>query len=133
MPRGKASDHPLDWPATRRWFWTSSQRRGLSAIVLFACAGLGLTFVERDATLADPPPPIGPLAHALADRIDPNVASAERLGALPGIGPSKAAAIVADREAAGRFENAADLARVHGIGSATVAKLRPHLVFPSGN
>ena len=42
-----------------------------------------------------------PLAEG--ERIDPNRASEEELDRLPGVGPSLARAIVADREANGRF------------------------------
>lgn len=56
--------------------------------------------------------------------INVNTASASQLEALPGIGPSKAAAIVADREANGPFPSCDSLSRVRGIGSATVASLR---------
>ncbi len=55
--------------------------------------------------------------------IDINSASASALEGLPGIGPAKAAAIVADREANGPFSSCNALTRVHGIGAATVAKL----------
>ena len=58
--------------------------------------------------------------------LDPNRASAEALALLPGIGPARAAAIVAER-ARGPFRRPGDLARVHGIGPRTVAKLRPWL------
>lgn len=54
-----------------------------------------------------------------------NTASARSLEAIPGIGPSLSAAIIADREARGPFHTIEDLDRVKGIGPATVEKLRP--------
>ncbi len=57
-------------------------------------------------------------------KIDINTAGASALEALPGIGPSKAGAIVADREANGPFATCEELDRVRGIGPATVAGLR---------
>jgi len=42
---------------------------------------------------------------------------------LPGIGPAKARAIVADREGRGPFRRLEDLARVSGIGPATVSRI----------
>lgn len=60
-------------------------------------------------------------------RINPNMAPANDLAGLPGIGPARARAIVAYREAHGSFASADDLAKVPGIGPATVAKLRPLL------
>ena len=50
-----------------------------------------------------------------------NASDAAALQTLPGIGPSKASAIVADRTANGPYANCSDLQRVKGIGTATVA------------
>ncbi|MES3677560.1 helix-hairpin-helix domain-containing protein [Halomonas elongata] len=55
--------------------------------------------------------------------IDINTADAALLAELPGIGDVKATAIVEERDANGPFENADDLTRVKGIGSATVEAL----------
>lgn len=48
-------------------------------------------------------------------RLDINTASIEELQTLPGIGPAKAAAIVAYREEHGPFDSLAQLDRVNGI------------------
>lgn len=56
-----------------------------------------------------------------------NTASAEELDALPGVGPSTAAAIVEEREANGPFSSADDLMRVSGIGEKKFAKLKDHV------
>ncbi len=48
--------------------------------------------------------------------VDVNTADAAALEALPGIGPSTAAKIVADREANGPFGKVEDLMRISGIG-----------------
>ena len=53
-------------------------------------------------------------------------ASAEQLQLLPGIGPSKAQAIVAQREQHA-FRRVEDLMRVRGIGRATFRRLRSML------
>ncbi|MCK7543704.1 helix-hairpin-helix domain-containing protein [Marinobacter bryozoorum] len=58
----------------------------------------------------------------VAGTININTASAEELTTLDGIGESKALAIVADRDTNGPFESGDDLARVRGIGDATVEK-----------
>lgn len=55
--------------------------------------------------------------------IDVNTASADALTALPGIGPTKAEAIVVDREKNGPYSSCQDLTRVTGIGSATVTAI----------
>ena len=60
---------------------------------------------------------------AYAASININTASAELLETLPGIGPSKAAAIIAYRGAHGPFKTIEDIQEVSGIGPATFAKL----------
>jgi competence protein ComEA len=54
-----------------------------------------------------------------------NTASAEQLALLPGIGPVKAGAILEYRKAHGPFLFVDDLARVPGIGPASLERLRP--------
>jgi competence protein ComEA len=58
-----------------------------------------------------------------------NSATAAELEELPGIGPALAARIVALRDSAGGFRNLDDLAKVRGIGPATLAKLKPLLTL----
>lgn len=58
-----------------------------------------------------------------AGAVNINTASGAQLETLSGIGPSKAAAIIADRDANGPFSSCSDLQRVRGIGAATVAGL----------
>lgn len=60
---------------------------------------------------------------AAAERVNINTADAAAIAAtLSGVGMKKAEAIVSYREANGRFDAAADLANVKGIGAATVAR-----------
>ncbi len=59
--------------------------------------------------------------------VDPNTADTVLLQQLPGIGPSKAEAIIAARDSSGPFETVDDLLRVRGIGPATLAEVRPYL------
>lgn len=61
--------------------------------------------------------------QAMVAPIDLNSATAVELERLPGIGPARARAIVADRERHGSFSRVADLDRIPGIGPAAVAKL----------
>jgi competence protein ComEA len=56
--------------------------------------------------------------------IDVNTASPDELEALPGIGPTLAAAIVDERERNGPFDNVDDLNRVPGIGEGRLAQIR---------
>lgn len=59
--------------------------------------------------------------------IDINAADASALDALPGVGPSTAAKIVADREANGPFKTADDLGRVSGIGPKKLEQLKAYI------
>jgi comEA protein len=56
--------------------------------------------------------------------ININTADARALDALPGIGPSKARAILAYRDSHGPFDSVDDLTNVKGIGQKTVERLR---------
>jgi competence protein ComEA len=56
-------------------------------------------------------------------RVNVNTASASELTRLPGIGASKAAAIVQYRTDNGPFGSCSDLQRVTGVGAATVAAI----------
>jgi competence protein ComEA len=56
--------------------------------------------------------------------VDLNTATVEQLDTLPGVGPVTAAAIVAWRDANGRFTSVDQLADVDGIGPARLDKLR---------
>jgi len=58
-----------------------------------------------------------------AFRLDLNTANWVELSQLPGIGPTLARRIVAERNENGRFESVEDLERVRGIGPKTVARL----------
>jgi competence protein ComEA len=60
---------------------------------------------------------------ASGPRVDVNRAGVEALAALPGIGESKAQAIVAER-AKKPFASVDELVRVRGIGAATLDGLR---------
>jgi competence protein ComEA len=61
-------------------------------------------------------------------RIDVNRADVTTLQQLPGIGPSRAAAIVEHRERHGPFRVPGDLRDVTGIGEATFQRLAPLVV-----
>lgn len=70
-----------------------------------------------------------PVAHAQAPAvIHINTATLAELDSLPGIGPSKAAAIIAARQRR-PFRRLQDLLRVPGIGRATLERLAPFLAF----
>jgi competence protein ComEA len=75
------------------------------------------------ATSTGPAAPSG--AQGSTGPVDLNTATVEQLDALPGVGPVTAAAIVAWRDAHGRFGSVDQLGEVDGIGPARLEKLRP--------
>ena len=58
-------------------------------------------------------------------RININTADANALDGLPGVGPSRAAAILAHRKKNGPFKTCEALIDIYGIGPKTVANIRP--------
>ena len=72
-------------------------------------------------TSQDPPSDIGQPSAGL---IDLNSASLELLETLPGIGPVRAKAIVADRELNGPFLTVEQITRVAGVGAGTYISIR---------
>ncbi|AQT68669.1 ComE operon protein 1 [Anaerohalosphaera lusitana] len=101
---------------------SGEQRRKLLAACVVG-AVLGGLFFAQCVIVAGGGTPV------VEDRIDVNAADAESLVRLPGIGPSKAEAIVEYREEARKFERVEDMEDVKGIGPKTVEKLRPFLRF----
>lgn len=75
---------------------------------------------------------LGLSSPLLAQQVAPiniNTADAALLDELPGIGPSRAEAIIQERETNGEFTSADDLTRVSGIGNATVEGLKDQIEF----
>lgn len=75
------------------------------------------------------PSPVASATGVPVGRLHLNGATLEQLDALPGIGPTLAAAILRARDRRGGFRSTADLAAVPGIGDARLAQLEP-LVAP---
>ena len=69
---------------------------------------------------------------AMANPVDINTAGVSELDSLPGIGPSKAQAIVTYRSENGPFGSISDLDNVPGIGAATLEGLREHVSLGDG-
>ena len=85
-----------------------------------AGAALALTVLLATAGLAE---------EKITGVVNVNTASAAELEMLPGIGASRAKALIEAREAKGGFKSLDDLLAVKGIGEASLAKLRPHLTL----
>jgi len=93
--------------------------------LLFA---LGTSLAALACAHAGTPDALDNVGFVLAgEPVNLNTASERELIELPGIGPTKAAAIVAYRQKHGAFARIDDLRKVKGFGRKTVAKLRPSL------
>jgi competence protein ComEA len=94
-----------------------------------------LTDGERVAVpvRGQPAPPLEPTMSDAGDAnggahptiVNLNTASLTELETLPGIGPTLAQAIIAERERAGGFRSVDDLRRVRGIGDSRFAQVQP--------
>ncbi|HZC51969.1 MAG TPA: ComEA family DNA-binding protein [Mycobacterium sp.] len=86
---------------------------------------LGSSVASGSAPMPGTPAPVsGSAKPKPGQALDLNTASVEQLDALPGVGPVTAAAIVAWRQANGKFTSVDQLADVDGIGPARLEKLR---------
>jgi len=99
---------------------------------MHACALLGLIALASPAAAAPGAPAPSPSAAAAtttapAGVVNLNTASEVELLRLPGVGPSKAAAILALRQQMKGFKKLEDLMRVKGIGRKTFRDLQPML------
>ena len=103
-------------------------RSGERVLVLFAVvAGLLLAVTAYSPRFTSRPSAFQP-GEAIAYRVDLNRADRAELMQVPGIGPGKADAIVAHRNAVGGFGKIEDLNQIKGIGPKTLDHVKPHLV-----
>ncbi|RYZ08606.1 MAG: helix-hairpin-helix domain-containing protein [Myxococcales bacterium] len=82
-----------------------------------------------DAPVGAPPSAAAPVGTTADGKVILNVASAEELTKLPGVGLKRAQAIVALRAKLKRFKTATELLRVKGIGPRGLQRMLPHLVL----
>lgn len=88
---------------------------------------LGSSVSSGSASVSGSPasgPPSGSVTSKASEVLDLNTATVQQLDTLPGVGPVTAAAIVAWRQANGKFTSVDQLAGVDGIGPARLEKLR---------
>jgi competence protein ComEA len=88
-------------------------------------AVLGSSVSSGSAAPGPPGTAPRPAKAAPAEVINLNTATVQQLDTLPGVGPVRAAAIVAWRNANGKFTSVDQLGEVDGIGPARLEKLRP--------
>ena len=68
-------------------------------------------------------------AEGLRGTLNINTATAEQLEMLPGIGESRAQAVLSERKRRGGFKRVEDLLEVQGIGEASLERLKPYLTL----
>ena len=86
--------------------------------------GSSISAEPSAAVSAGSPSPTAGNASTPGGLVDLNTATVEQLDTLPGIGPVTAAAIIAWRDANGKFSSVDQLGDVDGIGPARLEKLR---------
>jgi competence ComEA-like helix-hairpin-helix protein len=94
--------------------------------------GVGAWAAALTVAMAVGTPEATPAQDAEPPPIDLNTATQAELETLPGIGPTRARAILELRDKLGRFRRVEQLLRVRGIGRATFRKLRPRVTVGSG-
>ena len=93
-----------------RWMWAVTMAAGAAMLLCFALRSTAMTIPVK---LPYDPPAV---VQAAEGAVDINTAGLEELMALPGIGETRAQAILDDREANGPFRYPEELVRVKGIG-----------------
>lgn len=103
----------------------------LATLAALGCVVLGALFLIAPIWQLETPAAYQPVSVSAEQEaavegattlIDLNNADAAALQTLPGIGPAKAKAILADRETNGPFASLQDVARVSGISEAMTEK-----------
>ncbi len=70
-------------------------------------------------------------AVAALAKVNINTAAVDELSSLPGIGQTKAEAIVKYRKQAGKFKTVEDITNVKGIGDKMLKKIKPEITVGS--
>jgi DNA uptake protein ComE-like DNA-binding protein len=124
-----------DQSKTVRRAFLSAERGALLLILLLIGALACIWFVRRGGWRDEAAEATTQPAGQYATQLDPNTASVQALAHLPGLGETRARAIVDYRSTCKQqpaFTQPNDLRKVkRGIGTQTIARLTPFLAFPS--
>ncbi len=108
---------PLTWPHCAQVALAVLLALGIGFLLGRSFAGTG---TRHEPTALDDDADEGP-------RLNLNRATERELALVPGLGPSRARAIVAHRTLHGPFRTVDELRQVHGVGPKTLDKIRPWL------
>ena len=103
-------------------------RLARTVILFLAVSTLSALGVEAARAAPAPPPETAPAPEGTGV-VNLNTAGEPELTLLPGVGPSKAQAILAWRRKYGTFKKVDDLTKVKGFGRKTFLKLKPFLAL----
>jgi len=111
---------------------TTTHRAGLLLVSLLLAPALSASAQAAKGPRSNAPAAASsaspvPAPASVSGVINLNTASLEELTRLPGVGPSRAKAIVELRTKMNGFKSTEDLMRVRGIGRKTFRKLEPML------
>ena len=93
----------------------------------FAAAGCCAALLSATPSFAASQPAQAPAQAAHSSVVDLNHATVAELVALPGIGPSRADAIVKYRTEKGGFATVGEITEIKGIGQSLAKRLEPML------
>ncbi|MDD5217031.1 MAG: ComEA family DNA-binding protein [Candidatus Omnitrophica bacterium] len=97
---------------------------GIVLAVSFLMTGMSLAFVER----LDAAPNVSAEVQSTAlSVVNINKAGSEELQTIRGVGPRIAERIIQYRDQNGPFKNPEDLAKVRGVGSAKLQKIKDQI------
>ena len=91
-------------------------------------AALGTQMQTAQASAAQEASTSAPQSVSMSQKINLNTASQSELESLPGVGASKAKAIIAYRENIGEFLEVEQLTEVRGIGEKMLNKIKAYVV-----
>ncbi len=109
--------------------WLASQRPPKSASLRPAATPAGDADAGASAEGSDADTSAHPRGITADGKVILNLASAEELTRLPGVGPKRARSILRLRKRLKRFRRVTDLLRVRGIGVRSLKRMLPHLVL----
>jgi competence protein ComEA len=98
---------------------TKGRARRLAALALAGSLALAVGLAGASAEEA----------AGLVGKVNVNTATLEELVLLPGIGESRAQALIETRKRRGGFKSVDELLEVKGIGDASLERLRPHVTI----